>query len=350
LTLNATRGSLAAGTYTGTVSISAGVAGSASVAVSMTIPVSSSVALAGQVVDQFGTGGKGGLTVEFAGETVTTDGSGRFSVPGSSSSTLRALTLSGSGVYRRGTFARTGDDLWRVLPSSFNMNAFNDLARERFAGTIRWATAPQIYIDARPEGFSGGSEFDLWLTEVQGYAAAFFSQWTGHQLSAASVRVGTSPPADLTPGTIVIHFSENSSRYGGSSSVVGRAYSSWWSDNSMAAATIWLRFARSGGESGALFRQAVFAHELGHTMGLSHMDGSTASIMTAVVSVADLTGFDAQAASFLYGRSPGNTAPDNDSAGSYRGALAPARAPVTEQWVCGVAPHLLPAVDPHIQP
>jgi hypothetical protein len=313
------------------------------VTVSLTVPsTSSQIALAGQVVDQFGAGGKGGVTVQFAGESATTDGSGRFSVPGSSSNTLRALTLSGSGIYRRGTYARTGDNNWRVLQSSFNMNGFNDLARERLAGTIRWATAPQIYIDARPEGFTSGPELDLWLTEVKNHAATFFSKWTGHQMSPSSVRVGTSPPADFTPGTIVVHFSEKSTRYGGSSSVVGRAYSYWRSDNSMSSAAIWLRFKASGGASGALFRQAVFAHELGHTMGLSHMDGSTASIMTPVLSLADLTGFDAQAASFLYGRSPGNTAPDNDSAGSYSGALAPARAPVGEQWLCGVAPHLVP--------
>jgi hypothetical protein len=248
--------------------------------------------------------------------------------------------VSGSGVYRRGTFARTGDNQWGVVPSSFNMNGFNDVAREVSAGTIRWTTAPQIYIDARPEGFSGGAEFNLWLAEIQKHAAPFFSKWTGHQLSAGSIRVGTSPPADFTPGTIVVHFSEKSTRYGGSSTVVGRAYTQRWSDNRMASATIWLRFGISGGESGALFRQAVFAHELGHAMGISHMNGSIASIMTTTVSVADLTGFDSQVGSFLYSRSPGNTSPDNDSAGSYSGSLALARAPVTEEWICGATPQL----------
>jgi hypothetical protein len=50
-----------------------------------------------------------------------------------------------------------------------------------------------------------------------------------------------------------------------------------------------------------------------------------------------LTGFDGMAGLLLYTRSPGNTSPDVDNPATYRGGLAPSRAPGSYEWVCGAA-------------
>ena len=98
LALTVDRGSLTAGTYTGSLSIAAGTAGSAAVNVTMTIesstPSPSSVVLAGRVVDQFGEFPLAGLRVQYAGETATTDDTGAFSLIGDPTSTLSVLRVS----------------------------------------------------------------------------------------------------------------------------------------------------------------------------------------------------------------------------------------------------------------
>jgi hypothetical protein len=348
ISLAADRAGLTAGTYTATFAIESA-AGPASVGVSLTIPAASpppapppppppppagGIALAGRVVDQFDGQGMAGVTVRFAGETVTTDGAGRFSVPGSSSGSLRELRLSGSGAYPRTTFARGSDSQWRIVPGSFDMNAFDDIARDYEPRTIRWVSSPSIYIDTRPDEFAGGLELERWITEVENNAAGFVAAWTGGMVGAGSVTVGSSPPPDGTPGVIVIHFSEDDSRYG-SPSTVGLARTFWNGGRAISSGVVWLRFVRYSGASHANIRRAVLGHELGHALGMGHMNGGTASIMTPSVSSPSLTGFDGMAGLLLYTRSPGNTSPDDDSAATYRGSLAPSRAPGAYDWVCG---------------
>jgi hypothetical protein len=286
------------------------------------------------VVDQFDGHGVAGVTVRFAGQTVTTDGAGAFSVPGDPSGSLRDLALSGPNVHSRATFARGHDTQWRIVPESFDMGAFDDMAREFEPRTIRWVSSPSVYIDTRPEGFAGGPELERWISEVRSNAPAFVSDWTGGMVDPGSVMVGASPPPEGTPGTIVIHFSESDQRYSGPNTV-GVARTFWSGDRSISSAAIWLRFERYSGPSHANTRRAVLGHELGHGLGMGHMNGSTASIMTPSVSSASLTGFDDDAGLLLYTRSPGNTSPDVDSQATYRGSLTPSRAVGSYEWVCG---------------
>ncbi|MGH7566255.1 MAG: BACON domain-containing protein [Gemmatimonadota bacterium] len=340
LSLSAQRSGMTAGTYTTAVLVSAGTAGSATATVSMTVPPTSppppSVLLSGKLVDQFGGQGLSGISVQFAGQTATTDAAGSFTIAGEPVSTLGELTLSGSGVYLRETYAKTGDMEWQVVPSSFNMNAYNDVARDEWGTeTIRWVSPPTVYVDTNPEGFEGGAELEQWISEVQSQAAAFVSKWTGSTISPAGVIVTSNPPNDFTGGTIVIHFSDENSDYGNNTSTIGYARVSWSSDRSISGAAVWLRYVRYPGTSGASKRTGILGHELGHAMGMGHMSGTTASFMTpSIGSNTDLSAFDSQAALLLYTRSPGNTSPDTDSSYAFSGSLSPARAPGMSEWVC----------------
>jgi hypothetical protein len=302
----------------------------------MIVPSSSgTVLLAGQLVNQFTGSALAGLTVLYGGKSATTNSSGMFTISGSPTSTLQQLTLSGSGVYKRITFARTGDSKWRVVPSSFNMSAFNDVARSDLGtSTIRWTSAPTVYVDSRPEGFSS-SEMSTWTSQIKVQAAEFISKWSGAVIQPSSVIVTSSPPADLTTGTIVIHISDNSSDFGGSSTAIGYTRLSWSSDRSIRGSAVWLRYSRYPGTSGASKREGILGHELGHAMGLGHMNGGTASFMQASIgSNTDLNDFDRQVASLLYTRSPNNTSPDTDSSSSFLGMLAPSAASMGREWVC----------------
>lgn len=339
MALSVQRTGMTAGTYTTTVMVSAGTAGSATESVSMTVPSSSTstgVLLSGRLIDQFGGQGMGGLTVQFKGSTAITDATGSFTIPGSPTSTPSQLTLSGPGVYRRITYAKTGDALWRVVPASFDMTAFSDVAREEWGtSTVRWMAPPTVYVDTRPEAFEGGAELQKWISQVQSQAAGFVSRWTGATISPADVIVTSNPPKDFSAGTIVIHFSEDDSRYGNSSSTIGYARLSWSSSRSIVGGAVWLRYVRYSGDAYASKRTGILGHELGHAMGMGHMNGSMLSLMEpSIGSKTDLSAFDGLAAPLLYARSPGNTSLDTDSSSGVLGFLAPAAATTVTEWIC----------------
>lgn len=336
VTVGADRAGLAVGDYASAIRLSSN-GGDATVAIALTVPASpSSVALEGVVVDQFSGSGLPGLSVTYAGETVTTDGQGRFAVSGEPSGSLLALTLSGSAIHRRETFARDGDDLWLAIPRSFDMNGFDDMARDYEPWTIRWVASPQIYFDVTPPaGYPPGSELDDWIVEVRGMLQAFVEEWSHGEVPAGGVTEGTSPPvAGSSSGWIVIGFSEDDGLYG-SANTVGLATTYWNADQSIHSARIWLRFSKVSGAGNAGARQAVVGHEIGHAMGVGHMDGATASLMTPSISRIDLSRFDVSVAHVLYTRSPGNSSPDTDAIAYFRGALVPSGGPAGfRRWVC----------------
>ncbi|MGH7564674.1 MAG: BACON domain-containing protein [Gemmatimonadota bacterium] len=295
-------------------------------------PPEGSTALEGRVVDQFNGAGVAGLTVSFAGATATTDGSGNFSIPGQPSSSLRDLELEGSSIHTRRTFARGDDDRWEVIPSSFAISPFNDVAREYEPRTIRWTQNPKVYIDTRAHP-GGGSAPPEWIDEAEDTARDVIGDWSGGVLQASSVTTTSSPPAEGTPGAIVIEFNEDPTIYS-SPSAVGLTRTFWTSQRAITSAHIWLRFNGIGDSS---VRVAVLAHELGHGMGMGHMNGSTSSIMKPTIATSSLTTFDRRTGDIVYSRSPGNTSPDTDSQSTFLSGLAPAGLPAgSYEWVCGV--------------
>ncbi|HET6637394.1 MAG TPA: hypothetical protein VFH82_01235 [Gemmatimonadota bacterium] len=334
--ISVSRSGKTAGTYSTSVRFAAGTAGSGTVTATMIVPSSSgTVLLAGQLINQFSGSALSGITVQYAGKSATTNSAGLFTISGSPTSTLQQLTLSGSGVHRRVTYARTGDNKWRIVPSSFDMAAFNDVARDEYgSGTVRWTTRPTVYVDTRPEGFTS-AELSIWISQVKIQAAEFISKWTGATIAPAAVIATSSPPSDLAPGTIVIHFSENDSRYGGNSSFIGYARMSFTSGGTISSSAVWLRYLRYSGTTGASKRKGILGHELGHALGYGHMNGETVSFMQPSLGTkTDLSSFDGLAASLLYSRSPHNTTPDSDDLDTYRGISA-SSALTMHEWVCG---------------
>ena len=111
--------------------------------------------LAGQMVNQFTGSAISGLTVQYAGQVGDDELVGYVHDLGLADEQLCSSSRCRVPVcIRRVTFARSGDNHWRVVPSSFSMPAFNDVARDEYgSSTIRWTVAPTVYVDSRPEGF-----------------------------------------------------------------------------------------------------------------------------------------------------------------------------------------------------
>jgi hypothetical protein len=174
-----------------------------------------------------------------------------------------------------------------------------------------------------------------WISQVKVQAADFISKWSGAVIKPSAVIVTSNPPADYTPGTIVIHISDNSADYANNSQMIGFARISYSSSRAILGSAVWLRYSRYPGTSNAGKRKGILGHELGHAMGLGHMTSGTVSLMEpSIGSKTDLMDFDGRIASLHYGRSPGNASADTDSQSGFLGALVPSAAPIVMEWVC----------------
>src|SRR5688572_9285583 len=287
--------------------------------------------LSGQVVDQFSGAGVAGAAVQFAGASTVTDAGGHFSISGASGSAGPVVVV-GAGYHDRQTFAAGSAVRIAVVPASFNMTTFHDVGRENSQRTIRWLASPTLYLDTRVQGGAvDPAELQQWIAEIQAIAPSVVVDWSGSALAGRAVAVGEAPPAS---GAIVLQFDENPASYP-TERTAGLTTVTWGTNGVISAVRIRLRLSELTGPTGALARRAILAHELGHAMGLGHVEGETMSLMSPVVRTTTLTEFDRAVARIHYGRAPGNTSLDRDQqAMPATGALAPAVSSVSRDWGC----------------
>ena len=291
-----------------------------------------SVDFRGVVVDQQTGAPLPGIHVSGVGVSASTDGVGRFHLAAPQGG---ELTFSGAGYYERVTTLEGVSGSFTLVPRSFDMAAFNDVARDHSPGTLRWLSSPSVYVDVRAHSFGAGKSVPAeWVEQVASLAPHFIARWTGGALSAGPVTVGSAPPPPGTPGTLVVSFDEDPSRYPSAASA-GSAIASWDQGGAIRSATVRLRFSGLTGAAASFSRQAVLGHEIGHALGLAHMDGVTSSMMAPVVRTPELTAFDRAAGALLYDRLPGTRTDDREAANGARSALFLAGA-VSAGAICDV--------------
>ncbi|MGH9337030.1 MAG: M12 family metallopeptidase, partial [Vicinamibacteria bacterium] len=230
-------------------------------------------AVTGRVLETVSRRPVSGALVETSGGTARTDASGAFQVP-SNGGTL-AVTITASGHVTRRSFlgAMQPSPTLDVIEtgSLWNLDFYRELARDGAGGgnlkaLNPWTVEPRFYIDRSPETGSGRSIPDGSASAVEAAIGAVVPLLTTSRFSGSQVESGTTPPSDLTPGTVVIRWDPvEVSRTAGAASGITRGVGG-------NASVVVLR---SIEETGVIY------HELGHVLGLYHpLGGRRPSLMS----------------------------------------------------------------------
>ena len=258
-----------------------------------------------------------GALVESSTGTVRTDASGVFQLPASGA--VIPVTVTAGGHVTRRSFlgsSTTGPTLDVIETDSlWNLDFYRELARDGAGGgnlkpLNPWTLEPRFYVDLRPETGSGREIPEGSVTTVVSAIAEVLPLLTSGHWSGSQVESGSEPPADLTPGTVVIRWDPvEIARTAGAASGITRGVGG-------NASVVVLR---SIEETGVIY------HELGHVLGLYHpLGGRRPSHMlgSGTSTPPFFTEWDVFHARVLYARPPGNTDVDNDPQGFLVGASA----------------------------
>jgi Astacin (Peptidase family M12A) len=298
----------------------AGCDGSPSSSTTSALPASTTGGLAtisGRVLETVSRMPVSGASIESSSGSVRTDVSGNFQLPASAAVVPVTITAGGHVTRRSFLGASAVNPMLDVIEtgSLWNLDFYRELARDGAGGgnlkaLNPWTVEPRFYVDRRPETGSGRAIPETSISIVDGAIAEVLPLLTNGRLAGNVVESGNEPPADLTPGTVVIRWDPvEIARSAGAASGITRGVGG-------NASVVVLR---SIEETGVIY------HELGHVLGLyhplggrrpSHMFGSGTSTPPF------FTEWDVFHSRVLYARPPGNTDIDNDPAGFVTGAAA----------------------------
>jgi hypothetical protein len=258
-----------------------------------------------------------GALIESSAGNVRTDATGSFQLPATAAVIPVTITAT-RHVTRRTTLGSASltptldvietDSLW-------NLDFYRELARDGAGGgnlepLNPWTVEPRFYVDRRPETGSGRAIPEGSVATVVSAVAEVLPLLTSGRLSGSEIESGSEPPADLTPGTVVIRWDPiEIARAAGAASGITRGVGG-------NASVVVLR---SIEETGVIY------HELGHVLGLYHpLGGHRPSHMlgSGTSTPPFFTQWDVFHARILYARPPGNTDVDNDPRGFLAGASA----------------------------
>jgi hypothetical protein len=262
-----------------------------------------------------------GVSVQVGREpAVTSDSAGTFqagvSVPGTYSAVIQ-----GDGVVERETsvIAPGGDVRLSLIPSAFDLAAFDQLARSANEQLQRWTTQPSLvviasvmqYSDGLEDGYAAGDEkmTNLEVSQMITHLTEGLSLWTGgtYKDFASTATERPAPGTSVSvkrQGKIVV------GRYHGIASTAGTiGYGTWLdqADGSVIGGSIFLD--QSFDQDDAR-RRLLRIHELGHALGYQHVT-SRPSVMNPVIGP-EPTDFDEAAGTIAFQRPPGNRPPDRD--------------------------------------
>jgi hypothetical protein len=275
----------------------------------------------GRAVSVIDGAAEAGVSVQVGtGQSITTDSSGGFqadvSTPGKYSAMVRGATI----VERETTVdAPDGNARLSLIPATFDIGAFNQLARTTNQRLQRWTIKPALivivpvmhYSNSVDDGFVATNDkmTDFEASSLASHLTEALALLSGGTYTAFESTILERPAAgDLVsvkrPGKIV----------------VGRYYSMPTMDGTIGLAT-WFEQSDGTVNGGVVFldepfdhndsrRRLLRYHELGHALGYRHVTSRT-SIMNPVIGP-EPTDFDREAAMIAYQRPPGNRSPDRD--------------------------------------
>lgn len=288
-------------------------------------PGGGSSLLQGQTVNAVDGAPAPSLAVQVGGRVpVTSDTNGHFEIEvggaGSHQTTVR-----GSGVVERKTtvFGPTAERTrLSLIPSSFDLVAFDEMFRTSNARLTRWTSRPSLVVLASVMAYRNGAGLeyaakseqltDDEVTQMIAHLTEGLALLTGNTYTSfESVRVER-PAAGvrvkvLRDDHVVV------GRYDGIVSFVNTIGYGQWSERSNGAVTGGAMFLDRDFDRNDVRRRLLRIHELGHALGYLHVE-RRASIMNPSIGP-EPTEFDRQAAMIAFQRPPGNRAPDTDPSG-----------------------------------
>lgn len=295
--------------------------------------------LEGQAVNALDGSAGPGVSVRVGdSRAVVTDAAGAFQVDVGAAGTYAAVLHGGAFVDRETSVAAPGDRArLSLIPSSFDLDAFDQMYRTSHGQLQRWTTQPRLVLVATVMNYRGANGDEYAATREQmtddevslmlAHLAEGLTMLTGGTYSSfASVDIER-PSSDARvsfarDGKIVVGRFNNIVAF---ASTIG--YGSWSerSDGSIGGGALFLDsdFDRTDAR-----RRLLRIHELGHALGYQHVT-SRPSIMNPSIGP-EPSDVDRAGAIIAFQRPPGNKSPDVDPVSTAHTSLT---AEVPPRWV-----------------
>jgi hypothetical protein len=269
----------------------------------------------------------GGISVQLGTlQPITSDASGFFSVENAING-VSGIVLTGSSIVERRTDVRVPSDAvvrFGLIPSSFDLPAFNEMFRGSHDRLQRWTTAPSLVVlttvlkfensDAASAEATGeqmpAAEIEALIGDLtEGLATLTANTFTAFgQVTRESTNAGSR--ANLTRNNQIVV-----ARFRDMRATTGSVGFGRWAERDDGVVTAGAMFLDSNYD-GTSEKRKLRTHELGHALGYKHVT-LRPSIMNPVLGI-DVSDFDRQGASIAFQRPVGNRAPDTDPATSVR--------------------------------
>jgi len=258
------------------------------------------------------------------------DASGNLNlVVAGSSAAPRSIVLDGSAVYERRTAMRVPGPaaVISLITTGIDMTGFDQMFRGG-QGLKRWTSAPQLILETRTlqyvntnSVFSATAlsenmtddEVSTWLADL----AWGLPQMTGGTFQAfASITVRTTPPGQVANqsnvGFITVAREQGMNAATGTTLGLG----TWLQNPDFSVAGGILTLDRDEDMTTGPVRRIIRTHELGHSLGYSHVTSQLSVMSPNCCAIDTLTAFDLAVTKIAFQRPPGSTTPDTDPAGN----------------------------------
>jgi hypothetical protein len=287
-----------------------------------------STVLHGQTISAINGAPAPNLSVQVGTRSANSDANGMFEFDAGNQGTLRAVVRGGGVVERETHVSVPRNELLRVsmIPSAFDLNAFDEMFRASNARLQRWTARPSLvllatvmeYRASSGETYTAGSEqlTDDEVAAMREHLTEGLAMLTGNTYTSfASVDVQR--PAEGTRVDVLEMGKIFVGRYNGIVTFARTiGYGQWaeLADGTVSGGAMYLDrdFDRNDSR-----RRLLRIHELGHALGLQHVQLRT-SIMNPSIGPEPTT-FDREAAMIGFQRPVGNKSPDVDPSTSTLG-------------------------------
>ena len=278
--------------------------------------------LRGQTVNAIDGAAAPNLNVRVGERSVTSDGGGNFQLDLGSNGTYR-VTVRGSGIVERETRVNgpgSGVTKLSLIPTSFDLEAFDQMFRSLNSRLSRWTTRPSLVVlgtvmDYRTAGESyeatsemlTDDEVSLMIAHVT-EGLAFLTGSTYQTFASVTVErpaAGTRY-TPFKPGSITV------GRYRGVSLFARTIGWGQWGEAADGSILGGATFLDRDFDRDDSRRRLLRVHELGHALGYQHVEKRT-SIMNPAIGP-EPNDFDRAGALIAFQRPVGNTSPDVDPA------------------------------------